>query len=125
MHVTAPDRPAVHDDVGGNRADHLGASAVPLDAAREVHEPAALGVGRQPGLNQVANLSAQRSICGEGVHMGLGEPAANEQAVQRRQALVVQRIERHHLRARAAQGLQVAWIIEAECRVARKADAHR
>ena len=70
-------------------------------------------------------LGAQAAVRGQRVHVRFGEASADEQAVHRRQALVVQRVEGHKLRPGGVQGLQIAWVIEAERGVARDAHAHR
>jgi len=62
VHVAAPDGPAVHDDIGGNHADHRRRAPVPLDAAREIHQPATFGVGRQAAFDRIVQLAAQARV---------------------------------------------------------------
>ncbi len=125
-HVAAPHRPRMHHHVAGDGADHLRALLLPGYRARQVHQPAAFGIGRQAGGDGALQRAAQRHVGFQLGHEELGEAAADEEAVERRrQGAVGERVEGHQLGALGGQRLEVVGVVEAEGLVARDAYAQR
>ncbi len=118
-HQSPPLRPVAHDRVGGNDSDHVMARALIGDRARQIHQPAAFGVGRKPGFDRLADFFAQGLIGGEAGGLGFGKTAADEQAVASRQIGVAQGVEEDEPRPGAPQGVEIVGVIEAESLVAR------
>ena len=114
----------MHDDITGNHPDHLAAHAFPAEAAREVHETAAFRIGGQAIADGVPDPVSKRCIGLQGFHMGFRETAADEKTLDLGQVPVLQGIDRHQLRARLFQRLQIIRVIETEGRVTGNADSH-
>ena len=124
LYVAASLRAVVHHDIARDDADHLRAPVVPRETAREIHQPAALGVGRQSVFYRRADVAAQRGVGFECLHVHLGETAAQEQRIDIRQARILKRVERDELGVGGAQRLKIAGIIKRKRGIARDADAH-
>ena len=59
MHVTSSDGFVVHLHIAGNRADHLVGASLIFDAARQIHQPAAFGIGRHAFPDGLFDLCSQ------------------------------------------------------------------
>ena len=120
--VAAPDRPLVHHDVPVDRADHPVAVSLPRQRAREVHEPAALGIHGQARVDRGADPLAQRAVGLELAREELGKAAADDQRIDVRQLRVRERVERDERRAGGAQRVEVVRVVEPERAILRDAD---
>ena len=77
MHITASDGLVMHLHIAGNRADHLVGASLIFDAARQIHQPAAFGIGRHAVLDGLLDLAAQCTVGLQFGGTGLGKTAAD------------------------------------------------
>ena len=124
MHIAATDRFGVHLHVAGNGTDHLIGPSLILDTARQIHQPAAFGIGRHTIFDGLFDLGAQCHIRFQFGGTGLRKAASNIQAIHFRQLCIAQSIERHQLRSCRFQRVEVVGVVEAEGTVACDADTH-
>ena len=94
----------IDDDVTWHCTDHLVFLFSPLNAARQVHESAALRVCGHAARQRLPDISEQALIHGQGRQVSLRKSATNEQAVHLRQPGIAERVERNQLSTGVCKG---------------------
>ncbi len=121
---TASLRAVPHRHVGRDEADHLVPLAAPGNGAGQIHQAAALGIGRQAGPQRSPDLDAQSLVRRQRRGARLGETAAYEQAVAGRKMRVADGVEEDQFGAGPLERLQIVGVVEPERLVARDRNAN-
>jgi len=119
-------QPVRHPDCSGQSTGHRMSGAVLVDEVLgEVHQSAALRVGRQPSFDRALDLTAQRLILSQLTPEDFWETSAQVQRIESlRKPLIAQRAEVDQLSTNALQELQILLVVEMECPVVGDADSH-